>query len=370
MTDKKIRFMNNNFIERVFTYSSQQTSFPATNVFNTSRSRVWKPAGNFEITDTNNKIYINDGSNKTITLTNGSYTYATLATHVQTQLNASSSNWTVTYANTTTFKFTINRTSGTAVLRKSQTTNAAWDTLGFTGTSDIMAPPFLADEQRNHTSEWIKCDLGVPQQATFCGIISGIDEIFTLSSTAIVKCQANNIDYWVSPPVDITIPIGQFSAMKMLDDENTSTYRFWKVEIIDRINALGPEGLRLAYIYVGDHTTVTLTNMATGFTKELTDPSNTLQSENGALFVERRPRYMTITNSSIQLLAGSERNELEQLFYDLGAREPFFVSIDPSVVVTQSLEELTRFMVMTKSPYLEHVLRDYYNVNFEMREAF
>jgi len=370
MTAKKIRFMNNNFLQTEFTFSSQQSSFPATNVFNTSRSKVWKPAGNFEVTAANNKIYINDGSNKTITLTIGSYTYSTLASHIQTQLNASSSNWTCTYANTTTFKFTVARSSGTAVLRKSQTTDAAWDMLGFTGTSDIMSSPFEADESRNHTSEWVKCDLGVPQQATFCGIISGIDEIFTLSQTALVKCQANNIDFWDSPPVDITIPIGDISAMKMLDDENDSTYRFWKLEIIDRINYLGPEGLKISYIYVGDHNTVTLTNLATGFTKELTDPSNILQSENGALFFEKRPRYLTIQNASIQLLNGADRVQIEQLFYDVGTREPFFVSIDPGVEVTASLEELTRFVVMTRSPTLEHIIRDYYNFSFEMREAF
>ena len=370
MAYKNVRFMNNNFLLNSMTYSSQQTAFPATNATNTSRSKVWKPGGNFEITALNNKIYINDGSNKTITMTVANYTYATLATHIQTQLNASSSNWTCTYDNTTTFKFTIARSSGTAVLRITQTTDAAWDTLGYTGALDLSSTPFVADQQRNHTSEWMTCDLGVPQLATFCGIISGIDEIFTISVTGTIKLQANNIDYWVSPPVDITIPVGDISAMKMLDDDNSSSYRFWRVKIVDRINPLGPEGLRLAFMYVGDHTTITTSNVALGFTKELTDRSNVLQSENGALFFEKRPRYLTLTNLGIQLLSGQEREDIEQLFYDIGIREPLFVSLDPGVEVTLSLEELTRFMVMTRSPTLEHVIRNYYNISFEMREAF
>lgn len=367
---KSIRFMNNNFLERVFTYSSQQSSFPASNAINTSRSKIWKPAGNFEITTANNKIYINDGTNKTITLTVAAYTYATLATHIQTQLNGSSSNWTCTYDNASTFKFTIARSSGTAVLRKSQTTNAAWDTLGFTGSTDISSTPFVADEQRNHTSEWLKCDLGVPQAATFCGIISGIDKIFSLSATATVKCQGNNIDFWTAPPVDITIGVGKFSTMAMLDDISMATYRFWRVQIIDRLNYLGPEGLEIAYVYTGDHTTITASNIASGFSKQLTDPSVLLQSENGALFFERRPRYLTITGAQIQLLSGQERDDLEQLFYDIGLFQPFFVSIDPDEAVSLSLEELTRFMIMTRSPTLDNVFRDYYNINFEMREAF
>jgi hypothetical protein len=367
---KSIRFMQNNFLQNGFTYSSQLSDFPASNAINTSRSRVWKPAGNFEVTALNNLIYINDGSNKTITLTVGAYTFDTLATHIQTRLNASSSNWTCAYDSALTYKFTINRTSGTEILRKSQTTNAAWDMLGYTGTNDISSGPFIADEQRNHTSEWLKCDLAVPQLATFGGIISGIDSIFTLSATATVKVLANNIDYWVSPPVEIILTNGKLSSMKMLDDENIATYRFWKLEIIDRLNYLGPQGIEIAFAYVGDHVSMTQTNMATGFSKELTDPSITLQSENGALFSERRPRYLTLKNCQIQLLNGQEREDIEQLFYDIGIREPMFVSVDPDVSVTLALEELTRFMVMTDSPTLEHVLRDYYNVSFAMREAF
>lgn len=367
---KNIRFMNNNFLERTFTYSSQQASFPATNATNQSRSKAWKPAGNFEVISTNKTIYINDGTNKTVTLTEGSYTYSTLASHIQTQLNASSSNWTCTYDSASTFKFTIARSSGTAVLRKSQTTNAAWDMLGYVGSTDVSSTPFVADEQRNHTSEWIQCDLGVPQQATFVGVLSGIDEIFNLSETATVKIRANNIDYWISPPLDITVPVLELSAMKFIDDDNEGTYRFWRIEYIDRLNYLGPEGIKISYAYVGDHTTVTLTNMARGFSKELTDVSNQLQSENGALFFETKPRYLTISNAQIQLLNGTEKEEIEQLFYDVGIRTPFFVSIDPGTEVSVSLEHLTRFMIMTRPPTLEHIIRDYYTFSFEMREAF
>lgn len=370
MTQQSIRFFNNNFMERSLTYSSQLSSFPASNSVNTSRSRVWKPAGNFTITSDNNKLYINDGSDKTITLTAANYTYSSLASHIQTQLNASSSNWTCTYNSSSTFKFTINRTSGTAVLRISVTTDAVWDTIGYVGMTNLSTAPFVADEQRNHTSEWVQCDLGVPQQATFMGLLSGIDELFTLSETATVKCRANNIDFWDSPPVDITVPVGDLSVMRMIDQDNESTYRYWRIEIIDRLNYLGPEGLKLAYIYVGDHTTITTSNMARGFVKELSDPSVLLQSESGALFFETKPRYLTIQGALIQLLSGSEQRAIEQLFYDLGVRSPFFVSIDPGVVVSASLEELTKFVIMTRPPTLEHVIRDYYNISFEMREAF
>lgn len=371
MTDTPLRVMNNNFMSDGFTYSSQTAAFPGSNSYNTSRSKVWKAAGNFEIDSSNNKIYINDGTNKTITLTSASYgTGALLAAHIQTQLNASSSNWTCSYNSSTTFKFTVSRSSGTAVLRKSQTSGASWNTIGFVGTSDISTSPFVADEQRNHTHEWLKCDLGVPQLATFVGIISGVDEVFSLSDTATVKLQANNIDDWASPPLDITLTIDDYGCMHFLDDDTTATYRYWRIKIIDRLNYVGPTGVKLAYVYVGNHTTITLSNVSVGIRKELTDPSNVLQSEGGSLFFETRPRYLTINGAQVQLLSGSEQRELEQLFYDLGKRTPFFISLDPGLAISDSLGELTRFVVMSSSPTLQHILRDYYSFSFEMREAF
>lgn len=368
---KNCRFLANNFLSTSFTYSSQlSSSFPATNVYNTSRSRVWKPAGNFEVTATNNLIYINDGSDKTITLTVGTYTYSTLAAHIQTQLNASSSNWTCTYNSSTTFKFTIARSSGTAVLRQATTTNAAWDMLGYTLGTNAAVTPFVADEQRNHTSEWIKCYNPVAQLPTFVALMGSVDEAFCLSSEAVVKLQANNLDSWTSPTLDITVPVEDLAAMKVLDDSVTTSYNYYRLVITDRRNTLGPEGLSFGYAYIGDHVSMTSTNIAKGFVKKIIDPSIVSSSENGALFFEERPRYLEISNSEIQMLNGTDADDIEQLFYDVGIRTPFLFSVDPDEEISRNLSDLTRLMIMTTSPEFSHVVRDYYNVSFEMREAF
>ena len=368
---KNCRFMANNFLSTGFTYSSQlSTSFPASNSYNTSRSRTWRPGGNFEVTASNKEIYINDGSDKTVSLTVGTYTYATLASHIQTRLNVSSTNWTCTYNSSTTFKFTINRTSGTAVLRQAVTTNAAWDMLGYTLGTNAAVAPFVADEQRNHTSEWLKCYAPVGILPTFVALMGSIDETFCLSSEATVKLQANNLDVWTAPALDITVPLENLAAMKVLDADVTTSYAYWRILITDRRNTLGPTGLSFGYIYLGDHVSMTSTNLAIGFSKKLVDPSNVSSSENGALFFEERPRYLEISNSGIPMLNGTDADEIEQLFYDIGIRTPFLFSIDPDEEISRNLSDLTRLMIMTTSPDFSHVIRDYYNVNFEMREAF
>ena len=164
------------------TKSGESVGFEFSSMWDGVRSRYWSPAGAFDIDATNNKLYINDGADKTITLTAGAYTYATLAAHIQTQLNASSSAWTATYS-TTTLRFTLNRSSGTKTLRLSQTTAAVWDTIGYIGATDRTAGT-AADEVRIHTSEWVKVDCGAPVAATGLAIFGPAGEPFCLTRSA------------------------------------------------------------------------------------------------------------------------------------------------------------------------------------------
>lgn len=99
----------------------------------------------------NDRLYINDGSAVAVTLTAGSYaTGALLATEVQTQLNAASSNWACTYS-VSTRKFTISRSAGTAQLLWStgvagSTARSVAVTLGFIhGTDKTAGSPYVSD---------------------------------------------------------------------------------------------------------------------------------------------------------------------------------------------------------------------------------
>lgn len=91
------------------------------------------PVSNYNVTSSNNIVPINDGSNKTVTITPGSYTAIQLALAIQTALNSSSSGWTCTY-NANTYKITISGTA-TFVLRfGTVTTNSIARTIGFSNT--------------------------------------------------------------------------------------------------------------------------------------------------------------------------------------------------------------------------------------------
>lgn len=83
------------------------------------------PNGFYNVNNNNNKIYFNDGSDQTATLTNGNYSASSLATEIQTQMNAASSHsFTCTYS-TATSKFTISDGTGNFSLKFATNTSAS-----------------------------------------------------------------------------------------------------------------------------------------------------------------------------------------------------------------------------------------------------
>jgi len=375
-TNEKIRFLDNNFAELTsgsITYSSELAAFPGSNSINKFRSKVWKPAGNFVITaSSNDKIYINDGSNKTITITAGAYTPDTLATEVQTQLNASSSGWTFDYDNTAgEYKFRFAHGSS-HTLRFSQQTEALWDDLGYALTADeTISTERKADEQRNHMYESVIYDLGYNAAVEFFSVISPLGEEFTISDQATIKIQGNNLNQWTSPPLDITLTRSENGVFYFFDSIADSSYRFWRFYFEDKYNANGNEGFSLSYFYLGDYTTITTnnTNIQVGINKTIVDPSLRTESEGGAIYFDKKTKYTNINNGLIALLDTSSRNDLEQLFFDFGTTTPFFVSLDPRTCVTDNLSDLTKYVVFNSPPRFTHVKSQYFNMSLNFREV-
>lgn len=102
------------------------------------------------VSNKNNEFQFNDGTERAAILTPGLYSMEGLAAQVQTQMNAISTNWTVTYSRTTR-KFTISRSSGTAHL-KFATSAAGADqqeqcaaALGFTNEQHTAGSPYVSD---------------------------------------------------------------------------------------------------------------------------------------------------------------------------------------------------------------------------------
>lgn len=368
-TNKNARFCNNNQVSELdaanITVSSELANFPFENSQHDSRYKVFKFAGNFTIDNTNNLIYINDGSDFTASLTVADYTYSTLATEIATALNVVSSNWSCTYS-TTTRKFTISNT-GSVTLRETQTTNAAWGALGFTDGTDHTALSFEADESRNHTHESIIYDLGVPRPIDFFSCIGLIGENLTISASATVTLKGSTVSNFTSPGVTVT-PSRTESGFFHFEDTVDMSYRFWEFKIIDQFNTVGPEGINISHIYLGDYETFTR-NVGIGIGKTLNDKTVVKQSDSGAKFFREKTKFVNFSNLKMQRISRTDRNDFEVMFHDLGISKAFYLSIDPTLAISDAFDDLTKFVRFDSSPPFVHALNDTFDVTFNTTEV-
>jgi len=366
----RVRFCENNFAELTaaqIQFSSESAIFPFKNCINKFRSKVWKPTGYFEITSSNNKIYINDGSLKTITLTAGGYaTPALLASHIQTKLNAASTDWTVSHL-ANSYKFKIERTSS-ATLSLSNQSNSVWSTIGFESITDEIGTEFIADEQRNHTSEFVLFDMGYNAQMTFLACIGPLDEVFSISSGAVITLKGNNLNEWNSPPFSITLQRNDLGIYKFFDEFADTGFRYWKLEIQDKFNPLGPNGISIGHLYLGDYVTLSDRNISTGITYKNNDQSTVSESENGTLYFDVKTKYKTVDGLEFQYLQKENRKTIDKMFNKLGKTTPFYIAIDPTEKISD-LEEFTLYCVFSDMPSFRHRFSDMFDCQFLIREV-
>lgn len=354
----------------VLTASSNVSGFPVANVIDIKRSKKLIFAGNFDITTANQLLYINDGTNRTVTLTVGSYASgALMAAQVQTQLNAVSSSWTCSYS-MTTFKFTIGRTSGTSTIRLSQTTTSAWSTLGYFGSVDVSAGTGLAaDGQRNHTSEKITVDLGVAKLINAFHLM-GAARYFGIGSTATMTLKANNVNSFTSPPLTITLTglIYDEGVTRYFDAEGDQTYRYWQLEFIDKTNPLGPQ-IPLNIFYLGTYISPPTRNIEVGFEKTLVDPGVIQTADNGTEYYRIKTKFWKYSSLSVLYLLGTDRDALESFIVQTGQCYAFIVSLDPGVVISTTPVSLTKYMRFDGDPGMTQVINNYFNFSFSMKEV-
>jgi hypothetical protein len=356
VSQQNARFCFNNWLDSgAFTSTPAQPDYPTSNLYDPIRSKLWKASLTFEIPATANKFYIN-GTTKTITP--GSYSKSELTIAI----NALISGIAIIATDDANKFYFDSLTASDISLNISNQANAIWNILGYFGTVDRSGPIVEADEQRASTGEWFKIDLGLPQIADFSAILPEANSVFKMR-TSRIRLQGNNLDTWDNPPVDLDYEVSDFGAFIAPNDAQPC--RFWRIFIDDKKN----RSIEANVLYLGSAVTPTNTNIAVGFTRQREDLSARLISESGALYVDRRPKQLAISGMGVQFLKDEELEEMEQLFYDLGVENPFFLCIDPRKNVSLKLSQMTHYLSVTSPLQLQHVLRGYYNLSVEMREV-
>lgn len=366
MSDCGVRFMNNNLITTTnSTVSSENSTYPFENALDTDRNKLFRFQGNFTIDSSNNKLYFDDGSAQTVTITAGSYTASSLASAIQSGMNAVSSNFTVSYAGN---KFTIARTS-TFQLTVSTQTNAIWDDIGFAGTDKTGAQTYTADEVRIHTEETVLIDLGVITEVQAILAVDVLNEIFTISSSSTVTIEANNVNVWTSPPLQESVTRTERGLFKHFSNDTNTYYRYWRLVIRDRLNDLGGDSIGFGYLYIGGADQLASTNIQRGFSRTRVDPSIITQSERGQKFSDLRTKYERFTNISVTNMDETDKDVIDENFEDFGLTDPFFISIDPMLVISSTEDEYTRLVRFSQNPAVTQLFLSYYQLGLAFEEV-
>ena len=72
---------------------------------------------------------------------------------------------------------------------------------------------------------------------------------------------------------------------------------------------------------------------------------------------------------TIAYMTAADRLAMEQLFYNWGISAPFYISMDPQLLVSTDLSELTRYVYFSTLPKFTHIKANIYSVSFAVKEC-
>lgn len=327
------------------TASSAATGFAVTNLEGTvRRSKVWRSAGYFNVTSSNNVIRFRDasgGADKDATIAVAEYTTdAAFLAAVDAAMEAAGlANYTVTRSSTTKkLTFTSDLSGGASAfeLRCADAAFTARTLLGFEAVNTSGSGSYTTDNVRIHTDEFVMLDLGVAFNPKAFALFGPRNEPLRISQTATVKIQGNATNSWTSPAYSTTLTHTDFGmAVHSATGLHTTGLRYWRVHIQDVDNARGY--IEISSLLLGD--TLTLTQGCPQFPLDVNeiDLSKVTRTMSGSSFAAMMGRTMEVV-LDWQFLTKSEIESLRDLYADVGLGVPFHLILDPDEVFSTDME--------------------------------
>lgn len=222
--------------------SSEDVDFPASNLRNFLRSKVWRTTGTYVIVaGANDKLNFEDvaATELTATLTAGTFTATTLAAEIKTQMEAVGVNtYTITFGSDG--RWTIATSGGFLTLLWAGTDAATsvgpsigWvsGSLDDTGSTSYQSPSIAI-----HTSEFIDIDLNTSEEIDSFGMFWDPNLGSTFSTEATFQLQASATPVFTSPPVDVTLSFNDDLESITHYFTSDQEFRFWRVTFTDPRN--------------------------------------------------------------------------------------------------------------------------------------
>lgn len=204
---------------------------------------------------------------------------------------------------------------------------------------------------------------------SFFSLIGASNANFSLSDEATITVKANSINLFTGgEPYSQSAMIGELGAyLNISDSTNTDgiNYRFWEIDIVDTNN---PDDLEFAYIYLGDNTIIHR-NINNGFTYTNLDRTLSGTSDSGKVFTLEKPEQTIINAVSYQVMTSQDKSNLLTTIRRIGLHTPFLFVLDPDEC-RESFDFGVRPVYFNRSvPTITHIVRDYYNSRYSLREV-
>lgn len=351
------------------TASSSNVNFPVSNLANPLRSKRWRSSGTFVVDSTNNKINFKEsggGSELTATITSGSYTPTTLATEIKTQMEVVGvDTFTVTYS-TTTGLWTIASDGAYLSILNNTGTNQAVSllkvSLGFPNTDKTGFLSYTGTNIAIHSKEWIIFDMLTSQDINSVVLFWPKEDGIRLSTTSVVKIEANATDVWTAPAVSQTLTIDNTYMVASYFFSTVQSYRYWRVTIQDPQNAY--LYVELGLCWIGENTE--FNEPENGFKFNITDLSSVSKTDFGHEYVDEYPQIVSVEfNYSYILYATAQA--LENAFRTNGNRKPVLVVFDEAGTVFDK-DHFLVYGKMDKGFGLDHVSYDMFKGGLKITE--
>jgi hypothetical protein len=376
----KIRFLNQNFVDVDVVsnsyVSSEQTAFPASNVYNRNRrSKVWRSNGYWNITTGSNTIIFREtiGVDLTATVAVAEYTSTTsLFTAIKAAFDAAGVATYTVSADTTTGKVKIlsDLGGGASVFQLMWTNASSFDMaeiLGFDITEDQTgAAYYIAGELRISTSEWFLWDMGISSLPRAFVLIGPRNSPLKIVPSAVLKLQGNETNVWTSPSYETTLTYNDSAIVEFnADGLHTEALRYWRLQIEDLSNPLGY--VEIGSIFLGEFFEPTRGAPQFPFESEPIDRSSTIFSEGGQTFSDIREKSERFSIEMFGLTV-AEKESMIDIFNDFGVAVPFFISFDPDAVFSSLTNDYVRFVKFDDTPKVSLVSPGVYTFKATFRE--
>jgi hypothetical protein len=361
-----VNYVDTDLLANLFK-SSEKAGYPISNIQDPFRNKIWRSNGSFQITVNNNILVINDGTVKLITLTGGIYSSPSLfAIQLQTDLNASSSGFTVSYS-TVTLKFTISRSSAFSLLWSDSRTTCT-DTLGFNNVDDTGSMSYEGHELRVcWPAEWITFDLGIVDNPKAIFIIDSQDSDIKIQAWTQTLLQGAISNSW-NTPENLAISyhhqlMGSINMAGLFEDGK----RYFRLYIPDFNNPYGY--IQLGKVYLGDAYEIEGSDIQREFPETYVDLSNLERAISGEIYADEKASYHIFGSIQINLCNKNDVDYIKDVWERHKTFKPFFISFDSSLKVTNNLSEWTKYVRFTASPEFTTVTCDAFNISMQVEEV-